>query len=73
MFRPRATVAKIRMLAAMVVYWSVLWVKGKHAAAAKAAAKVTLRCLRGELGQPLAESGACQGGGGEGDAGSGSR
>lgn len=43
MFRPRATVAKIRMLTPMVAYWSLDWVNGKAAAAAKAPARVTLR------------------------------
>ncbi len=45
MLRPRATVAKIRMLVATEVYWSLLWVNGKLAAAAKAAPVVTGRCL----------------------------
>ncbi len=43
MLRPRATVAKIRMLTPMVAYWSSDWVNGKAAAAAKAPTRVTLR------------------------------
>ncbi len=45
MFRPRATVAKIRMFAATEVYWSLVWVNGKAAAAEKAAPVATGRCL----------------------------
>ena len=43
----------MRMLAAMEVYWSLLWVKGKHAAATKAAVKVTLRCFAVSLAEPV--------------------
>lgn len=45
MFRPRATVAKMRMLTPRVAYWSSVWVSGKAAAAAKAPTSATLRCL----------------------------
>ncbi|CAM5578293.1 hypothetical protein SBADM41S_10047 [Streptomyces badius] len=45
MFSPSATVAKMRMLTAMRVNWSVVWVKGKAAAATKAAATAMVRYL----------------------------
>lgn len=43
MFRPSATVAKIRMLTPRFAYWSSVWVRGKAAAAAKAPTRATLR------------------------------